>query len=112
LALGWLYPHFLHADSWIPYLYASPFALIPCPTLLVVTGVTLMFRNAGSNLWRAALAAAGLFYGALGVFRLGVQLDSVLLASSVLLGATAARGTSLWASPADAGRTRPWEVHR
>ena len=109
-ALGWLYPHFLRADSWIPYLYASPFALIPCPTLLVVTGVTLMFRNAGSNLWRTALAAAGLFYGALGVFRLGVQLDWVLLASSVLVGATAAWGSSRSAGAAVAGRTGPMEV--
>jgi hypothetical protein len=82
---GWTYPHFARTDSWMTYLYASPFGLLPCPTLAVVIGVTLMVRHLTAIGWQAVLIVAGLLYGAIGVFRLGVVLDwGLLLASSAL----------------------------
>jgi hypothetical protein len=82
---GWAYPHFVRTESWVAYTYASPFGILPCPTLAVVIGVTLMVRHLIAIEWHAALVVSGLLYGAIGVFRLGVTLDwGLLLASSAL----------------------------
>ena len=63
--------------------YAAPFGLLPCPTLLVVIGTTLLIPNLHSKVWSCALVATGLLYGAVGVLRLDVVLDwSLLLASA------------------------------
>jgi hypothetical protein len=91
VSLGWTYPHFLRADSWTTHLYASPFGLLPCPTLSVVIGITLLFRDLHSSPWSTVLVVAGLLYGAVGVFTLGVAIDWVLLVASAVLAATQAR---------------------
>jgi hypothetical protein len=90
VGFAWIYPHFLRADSWTEYLYAAPLGLLPCPTLSAVIGLALMFNLSRSTVWSAVLAGAGLLYGTIGVFRLGVTLDYVLLAgATILAGATA-----------------------
>jgi hypothetical protein len=93
---GWTYPHFVRTESWAAYLYASPFGILPCPTLTVVIGVTVMVRHPIALGWYAALIVAGLLYGAIGVFRLGVVLDWVLLLTSALLAAAVARDRLSW----------------
>ena len=85
LAFGWTYPHFLITDTWTAYLYTSPFGLLPCPTLLVVIGMTLIFRGLYSMAWSIPLLAAGVLYGVIGVFILRVSLDIWLLSGSILL---------------------------
>jgi len=85
VVFGGTYPHFLRTESWSTYLYASPLGILPCPTLSVLIGGTLVFSNLGSTSWRMALAGAGLVYGVIGVFRLGVVLDSGLLLGSGVL---------------------------
>ena len=109
IAFGWAYPHFLETGSWTAYLYAAPFGLLPCPTLSLVIGATVLFRNFGSGFWSVTLIAAGLFYGVVGVFRLGVALDWGLLFGSALLAAAGVREHSGWRSVrADRReRTRP-----
>ena len=97
IMFGWTYPHFLTTDSWTTYLYASPFGLLPCPTLSVVIGITLLSRDCRSSLWSTALVVAGLLYGAMGVFRLGVALDWGLLAAAAIL-ATTVREHAGWRS--------------
>jgi hypothetical protein len=82
---GMAYPHFLTTQSWTEYAFAAPLGLIPCPTLAVVIGVTVMFRNVGSTAWTAPLIVAGLVYGLVGVFALGVLLDVALLAGTLVL---------------------------
>ena len=89
-AFGWTYPHFVTTESWMTYLYASPFGILPCPTLAVVIGVTLMGRHLFAIRWQAVLIVAGLLYGAIGVFRLGVVLDWGLLLASLALAAALA----------------------
>lgn len=89
IAFGWLYPHFLITDAWTAYAYASPFGLLPCPTLAVVIGVTLASGGLRGVSWNGVLAAAGVMYGAIGLFRLGVVLDVWLLAGASLLGGLA-----------------------
>ncbi len=84
---GWTYPHFLRSDSWATYLFASPLGIVPCPTLSVVTGLTLVFRTVRSSTWSTTLVVAGLLYGAVGVFRLDVQLDWGLLFGAATLAA-------------------------
>ena len=91
IAFGSTYPHFTKTDSWTTYLYASPFGILPCPTLAVVIGITLLLRSLWSNFTTLVLAAAGLVYGAVGVFRLGVALDWGLLVASALLAIRSAR---------------------
>jgi hypothetical protein len=86
IAFGWFYPHFLVTDTWTAYAYASPFGLLPCPTLSVVIGVTLAIGGFHSRAWDAVLATFGIVYGAIGVFSLGVSLDLGLLAGAILLG--------------------------
>jgi hypothetical protein len=89
-AFGWTYPHFVRTESWLSYVYASPFGVLPCPTLAVVIGATLMVRQRIAIGWQAALIVAGLLYGAIGVFSLGVLLDWGLLFASAVLGAAIA----------------------
>ena len=89
VAFGWAYPHFLRTDGWIAYAYASPLGLLPCPTLAVVIGITLMCRGLQSTGWSLILAAAGILYGLIGVFVLRVPLDVWLLAGAALLGVMA-----------------------
>lgn len=90
VTLGWFYPHFLNTDSWMAYAYASPFGILPCPTLSVVIGITLIGGGLRATAWSAPLFMAGTLYGVLGVFTLRVTLDIWLLAGAVLLGALSA----------------------
>lgn len=102
LVFGSTYPHFLRTDSWAPYVYSAPFGLLPCPTLSVVIGMTLLVQSLRSSLWNTALVVAGLWYGAVGTFQLGVALDWVLLfaaATLVLHGSATKR--SVWADLAE-----------
>jgi hypothetical protein len=85
LTFGWGYPHFLEGAQWTTYAYAAPLGLLPCPTLSAVIGLTLIFSRLGSTSWTMTLAAVGLVYGAIGVFRLGIALDYVLLAGAIVL---------------------------
>ena len=98
IAYGWTYPHFVVTDSWTTYLYASPFGVVPCPTLSVVMGVTLACRNLRSHSWSTPLVVAGLLYGAIGVFRLGVLLDWGLLFAAATLATAVIGDNSGWRS--------------
>ncbi len=84
-AIGWAYPHFVNASSWAVYGYASPFGLLPCPTLLVITGMTLLFAGPASRRWTVWLFAADVLYGVIGVLVLRVSLDVCLMAGAILL---------------------------
>jgi len=88
LAFGWVYPHFL-TGSPLRYLYAAPVGVVPCPTLAVVIGFTLMGGGLGHRAWMFGLAGLGLFYGVFGAFRLGVWLDAGLIAGAAVLLAAA-----------------------
>ena len=97
---GWAYPHFLPGEpAWV-YLYRAPTGLIPCPTLSIVIGLTLIADGLRSRAFGLTLGLAGLLYGAIGAFRLGVAVDAVLLAGSVLMLAVALRK-----APATDGRS-------
>jgi hypothetical protein len=85
VAFGWVYPHLLAAKNWTDYVYASPFGLLPCPTLAVVIGITLACGGLSSAAWSMPLAAAGVVYGLIGVFVLHVGLDVWLLVGGLLL---------------------------
>jgi hypothetical protein len=85
IAFGFIYPHFTRADSVSEYLYASPFGLIPCPTLSVLIGIILLFNSLGSPAISLSLIVFGLFYGLFGVFKLGVAIDLFLLIGSISL---------------------------
>jgi len=94
---GWVYPHFLIADSVSEYLYAAPLGLVPCPTLAAVVGASIMLRGFGSRSWSLATAAAGVFYGLFGALYLRVHLDwGLLMGAAALIASTslAARSRS------------------
>jgi hypothetical protein len=82
---GLCYPHFVPAGSVLAYLYRSPAGLLPCPTLSVLIGITIFLDGLGSRAWSATLAVAGLFYGAFGLFRLGVRIDGLLVLGAMAL---------------------------
>jgi hypothetical protein len=82
VAFAWSYPHFLESRPPAVYFVAAPMGVIPCPTLSLVIGFTLLFGGLGSRAWSVALVAAGAFYGLFGVARLGVWLDVALVAGA------------------------------
>ena len=88
---GWIYPHFVSPEIPLGFLYRSPFGLVPCPTLSGVIGFALLANGLSSRAWSGVLAVAGLFYAIVGAFRLGVQIDLVLLAGAVALAVLAVR---------------------
>jgi hypothetical protein len=81
---GWAYPHFLETTSLIPYLYAAPTGLIPCPTLSILIGLSLIVGGFESRTWSLVLGAMGLFYGLTGAIQLGVTIDLFLLLGALL----------------------------
>ena len=91
VAFGWAYPHFLEQGIPWSYLYAAPFGIIPCPTLSAVVGLALLGNAYGGRAWSTVLGISGVVYGLIGTFRLGVQIDLVLLAGAVLLLVAAGR---------------------
>jgi hypothetical protein len=92
VAFAWIYPHFLVSRSWVEYLYASPFGLLPCPTLSALIGVTLVLDSFGSRAFAATLAVPAFCYGVIGVWGLGVTMDVVLLAGAVALAGVSVAG--------------------
>ena len=86
--LGLVYPHFLISSSWLSYVVAAPFGLLPCPTLAVVTGVSLICGSFGSRAWAIVVSVAALSYGLIGVALLRVWIDAFLIAGGLLLLAT------------------------
>ena len=85
VAFGWVYPHFVEHGGPLRYLYAAPTGLLPCPTLALVIGLTLVAGGFGSRAFALVLAAAGLFYGLSGALRLGVHIDAALVAGAAVL---------------------------
>ncbi len=81
---GWLYPHFLDTNSITPYFYAAPTGLVPCPTLSIVIGLSLVLGGFNSRAWSLVLGVTGLFYGLFGALRLGVAIDWVLVVGALL----------------------------
>jgi len=81
---GWVYPHFLDAGS-PRYLYAAPTGLVPCPTLAIVIGLALIGDGIGTKRWSVLLGMAGIFYALFGTFRLGVEIDLLLLVGAASL---------------------------
>jgi len=65
--------------------------VIPCPTLSAVIGVTLILGLLESRAWSLTVAVMGFAYGAIGIFRLGVRIDVVLLAGAAALAVAALR---------------------
>ena len=96
IAFGWVYPHFLQFQPALMYAVIAPTGLIPCPTLAVLTGVTVLVQSGLSRNWSIVLGVFGLFYGAFGVLRLGVWLDVGLLAGALYLLITVREG---WRRP-------------
>jgi len=82
---GLSYPEFLKVNSLLEYAYATPAGLIPCPTLAVLTGFTLLYRGFGSVIWTMMLVISGMFYGLFGALYLNVYLDWILVAGASIL---------------------------
>ena len=85
MLFGLMYPHFTGIN--LSLFIQSPLGLIPCPTLSLIIGFALFFRGFGSKPLVVLYTVAGLFYGFFGVLRLGVMVDAVLVAGSLILGA-------------------------
>jgi hypothetical protein len=85
VVFGAAYPHFVEVNSWLTYAYAAPLGLIPCPTLAVVIGMSLMLNGCDSPSWSGVLAVAGIFYAAIGVVWFGIAIDAVLFAGALAL---------------------------
>jgi hypothetical protein len=85
VAYALVYPHFLGSHSAALYLVAAPVGLLPCPTLSLMIGFTLLAGEGLTDGWRTTLFAFGVFYALFGIVRLGVWLDAGLLIGAVTL---------------------------
>jgi len=85
LGFGWLYPHFLEGRPIVLYAIAAPTGLVPCPSLALLIGFTLLADDQFSRAWALTLATFGLFYALFGIFRLGMFLDAGLFLGVVSL---------------------------
>lgn len=85
IIFGWIYPHFFSGDGAWHYIATAPLGLVPCPTLSMLIGATILLGGFASRSWMRVLGAAGVLYGAFGAFRLGVTIDIILLAAALLL---------------------------
>ena len=83
-AFAWSYPHFLSGPS-TQYFYAAPLGLLPCPTLALGVGLSLITQSFGSVRWAIVVSAVALTYGVIGVFALGVTIDWALIAGAAML---------------------------
>lgn len=83
---GLAYPQFLAGHPLAMYVLAAPVGLIPCPTLAVIIGFTLIAGGLRGLVWSAVLLAVATFYALFGAFKLGVLLDLGLLAAVAALG--------------------------
>jgi hypothetical protein len=99
VAFGVVYPHFLATRSLWMYAIAAPLGLVPCPSLAVVVGLTLMAGGFGDRVGSLLLASVALFYGVFGVARLGVRLDYALAAGALALATLALRSTRVASPP-------------
>jgi hypothetical protein len=97
---GWVYPHFLDTSSFWSYLYSAPTGLIPCPTLSIVIGLTMVLNGLNSRALLLILGIMGMFYGITGVAQLGVSIDGVLLLGAVMIVIVAFLGK--YSTPAEA----------
>jgi len=76
--LGFWYPHFVESKALA--LIASPYGLIPCPTLTVILALFILVYPYTNKLWHWSLTLVALFYAVTGVLTLKVTIDLVLLA--------------------------------
>ena len=98
VAFGLVYPHFVEG-AWYRSLYAAPTGVVPCPTLAILAGGTLVTGASGSRAVPAVLAAWTAFYAAFGIGKLGVVLDVGLLAATFGLAVLAVRNLRVGRRP-------------
>ncbi len=79
--IGFWYPYL--TDNYLLALTNSPFGIIECPTLIVMLSVLCIIYPNTNRVTHAVITLFGLFFGFLGTFWLGVQLDIVLLVISL-----------------------------
>jgi hypothetical protein len=84
IGFGVFYPHFLEGQSPLAYIVAAPFGALPCPTLTVLAGFTLI-AGGFSRAWNHTLVFFSVFYGAVGVAKLDIWIDIVLVLSGLAL---------------------------
>lgn len=82
VAFAWVYPHFLAGRSPLAYLIGAPLGLVPCPTLSLLAGLTLLGFAPRERAWRVTVAGAAALYGLIGVARLHVWIDLLLVAGA------------------------------
>lgn len=97
IAFGFTYPHFVDG-AWYRALYAAPAGLIPCPTLALVSGFTLLAGGFSGRAFSAVLAVATAFYALFGIARLGVIIDVGLVFAACGLLALALRDVRIHSS--------------
>lgn len=84
IALGWVYPHFLEEGPGA-YFYAAPLGILPCPTLAMLVGVSLVLSGSSATAYPSILAAISASYGVFGAVYLGVILDAWLVVGALFL---------------------------
>ena len=85
VAFGWVYPEFSPSAGLMDALYYAPTGLIPCPTLAIVIGFSIIVGSFDSRAWRWLLGGVGAFYALFGALYLGVAWDWMLLLGAVTI---------------------------
>jgi hypothetical protein len=78
--LGFWYPHFI--EGRFLALIASPYGLIPCPTLTVCLSIFILVYPFTNRIWHWCLAVVGFSSGLYGIY-LKINIDFALLLISI-----------------------------
>lgn len=82
ILIGLWYPEFVTVSK-LKCLLFSPVGIVPCPTILVILGITSLKKSKTNSLQQITVLTLGLIYGIIGTFKLRVYLDITLIAGII-----------------------------
>ena len=85
LAIGFYYLHWIEQPIWKNALFYSPLGIINCPTLITICGLLIFLKRPGLAMLEVFTACITLYFGFLGMMRLGAEIDFMLIISSMYL---------------------------
>ena len=85
IIFGFYYLHWVEEPLFLNALIYSPLGIVNCPTMVAFCGFLCLLRKPGSLFLEFFVASVTLYFGFLGVMRLGAYVDIVLIITGMFL---------------------------
>ena len=85
LVFGFWYLHWVASPIWLNALIYSPLGVVNCPTMVAVCGFMILADNPVPAKLQATVSLVTLYFGLIGIFRLGAYIDIVLVLCSAYM---------------------------